>query len=240
MTVHVCRVENRIIWLSTSSFSKNWDIILPLFLRQRVKFILVLCLEIEYIFLIHCHIFAINFTKYFSICPKKLASPKKMFWVVPSVKYFANENTWWFQLAELCNYYLITYHTNFILHYLLPKSNFMQRNSIGNRRKMSNILKKLGDLNACTSELNARLDWQNDSFLTLSSLWLDLFVIIIIQQQRLLFKLFSLISLWGVVDSMIQLGNKSRTITWKISRLAAAAINFYDSATTFLTALCHS
>ena len=121
----------------------------------------------------------------------------------------------------------------------LPKSNFMQRNSIGNRRKMSNILKKLGDLNACTSELNARLDWQNDSFLTLSSLWLDLFVIIIIKKQRLLFKLFSLISLWGVVDSMIQLENKSRTITWKISRLAAPAINFYDSATTLLTALCH-
>ena len=60
---------------------------------------------------------------------------------------------------------------------LLPKSNFMQRNSIGNRRKMSNILKKLGDLNACT-ELNAHLDWQNDSFLTLSSFGLDLFVII--------------------------------------------------------------
>ena len=128
--------------------------------------------------------------------PKKIGKSEKNFWVVPSVKYFANENTWWFQPAELCNYYLITYHTNFILHYLLPKSNFMQRNSIGNRRKMSNILKKLGDLNACTSELNARLDWQNDSFLTLSSLWLDLFVIIIIQQQRLLFKLFSLISFW--------------------------------------------
>ena len=60
---------------------------------------------------------------------------RKNVWVVPSVKYFANENTWWFQQAELCNYYLITYHTNFILHYLLPKSNFMQRNSIGNRRK---------------------------------------------------------------------------------------------------------
>ena len=78
LTVHVCRVENRIIWVSTSSFSKNWDIILPLFLRQKV-FILVHGLEIEYPYLVvdplphfvgleFC--IAINFTKYFSVCPK--------------------------------------------------------------------------------------------------------------------------------------------------------------------------
>ena len=123
LTVHVCRVENRIIWLSTSSFSKNWDIILPLFLRQKV-FILVHGLEIEYPYLLFDPLphfvglvfcFAINSKKYFSVCPKNWQVRKNV-WVVPSVKYSANENTWWFQ-PELWNYYLITYHTNSILHH---------------------------------------------------------------------------------------------------------------------------
>ena len=86
LTVHVCRVENRIIWLSTSSFSKNWDIILPLFLRQKV-FILVYGLEIKYPYLLFDPLphfvgwefcIAINFTKYFPYA-QKIGKSEKMF-----------------------------------------------------------------------------------------------------------------------------------------------------------------
>ena len=121
LTVHVCRVENRIIWLSTSSFSKNWDIILPLF--SQAKGIYSCTWSRNKISMppfwstatfcgmriLHCN----QFHKIFSVCPKNWQVRKNV-WVVPSVKYFANGYTWWFQ-PDLCNYYLITSHTNFIL-----------------------------------------------------------------------------------------------------------------------------